>query len=616
MVEASQILPSMSHSHSHSHNDEVDSNNGDLPHDNLSYLLGSSQIPLVMLDDRLAIRFFTPAAERLLKLIPANIGRSITTMNVGFQNVSLKDLVENVLATRKNHEQRAYLQEGGWFNLQICPFMTVDHLQDGAIFSFISADAVKTELEKKSLVVAEDIVNTLREPLLVPHTEMKVEMANKAFFNTKVTACDDLSLIPIEAHGEANTIQGVFDESYRKAAQRTLQAKEAAELANRAKSKFLANLSHEIRTPLSAIAGFSELLEKDPSHAGEFVAIIKRNAKHLTSLVDDILDLSKIEAQQVSLEVLPVVLKDELAQVISTLKMPATDKGITLSYSIAPQVPPVIATDPTRFRQILFNLIGNAVKFTDHGTVAVTVQLGKSKAGTEAVFFAIVDTGCGIDPASHASIFEPFCQESAATARKYGGTGLGLGLSRSLAVMMGGDIVLKQSELGRGSTFVITLPIQMKVELEIENPVPRDIAPLAMSGQGASSVNFQGIRVLVVEDGPDNRLLFQRLLSSRGVAVSLAVDGDEGVQEALRQTYDLVLMDVQMPIKNGRDATAELRARGYQVPIIALTAQSTREEKVLCLAAGMNEYCTKPISLDELCRVITKWVRPNRPHVP
>ncbi|TWW12247.1 hypothetical protein E3A20_02460, partial [Planctomyces bekefii] len=271
-----------------------------------------------------------------------------------------------------------------------------------------------------------------------------------------------------------------------------------------------------------------------------------------------------------------------------------------------------IWSDPLRFRQILLNVVGNAVKFTNQGHVGVHVGVAHL-SGAEAangskvkLVIRVTDTGSGIEVDKHTKIFEPFSQESAATARRYGGTGLGLTLSRQLARLLGGDIDLIESEPGKGSTFAITVAAgagakelggKKAESIGVIQPDPRDKAAL------------QGLSLLVVDDGDDNRYLMDLILKSRGAAVDLARDGDEAVSMAMAKIYDVIFMDIQMPKLDGRAATEQLRQRGYKGPIVALTAHATSEERVRCMKSGMNEYCTKPISPDEVIRVVLRWAR-------
>lgn len=418
----------------------------------------------------------------------------------------------------------------------------------------------------------------------------------------------EVSLVPMVLGGESYSVQGVIDVSFRRKALAVENAKQAAELANKAKSEFIANMSHEIRTPLSAIVGFSELLEGDPQQAAGFVSIINRNAKHLARLIDDILDLSKVEAGQISLEVMPTDVRSEVTEVISMLSQGAKSAGLSLTCTIDPRVPKLAQADSMRLRQILFNVIGNAIKFTASGSVSVQVAYRDASDGFKAPSIAIdvIDTGCGIDSSYHEEIFKPFSQGSIATARKYGGTGLGLALSRKLARILGGDIVLRRSEPGKGSTFDFSFPVGTVVA-PVESLVRRDTQPPASKVSVPKMLD--GLQVLLVEDGPDNRLLFELFLKSNGAMVDLATDGQEGMSQALKKNYDAVLMDIQMPNMDGRKATQELRKLGYKVPVIALTAYATKEERDRCIADGMNDYCTKPITMNDLCLTILKWVR-------
>lgn len=416
----------------------------------------------------------------------------------------------------------------------------------------------------------------------------------------------EISLVPVMIEGESYMVQGMFDVSFRRAAVADQHAREIAEEASKAKSKFLASMSHEMRTPLSAIVGFSELLEQDVTQAVDFVEVIRRNAKHLSSLIDDILDLSKVEAGQMSLDSVVTNLREEVDGAILMLSNRAKAKGLAIHCTYNGILPKTILTDPMRLRQILINVIGNAIKFTEVGSIDVSVKMDETKIGDASryVAFSITDSGLGIERSKHLQIFEPFCQEATTTARRFGGTGIGLTLSRQLARLMGGDLVLKYSEPGKGSTFEFSIT---SGPLGSDKDPPIEPSRCDPSSNKNAEKALHGLHILLVEDSPDNRLLLEKFLESDGAKVDLATDGIEGVNMALKGTYDVIIMDVQMPNLDGRQATEQLRKAGYKLPIIALTADATKEEKNRCLASGMNDYCTKPISNIDLCKIISKW---------
>ncbi|WP_141733241.1 ATP-binding protein [Oligoflexus tunisiensis] len=378
-----------------------------------------------------------------------------------------------------------------------------------------------------------------------------------------------------------------------------------AEAANRAKSYFLANMSHEIRTPLNSIMGFGDLL-LDPCTTDEdreeFVDAIQRNGKLLLQIIDDILDLSKVEAGRLVLESVRTSLPDLLTDVMRPMKQQAFDKGIEVNLLVSPNVPRTLVTDPTRLKQILLNIIGNAIKFTQRGLVEIHVMtVVDSDSGHLKLQFTVKDSGRGIPEEQQSQLFQPFMQADASTTRKYGGTGLGLVLSRRLATTLGGSLYLQESALGVGSTFVIT------IEAKLPEGSFLDTVDLPKAAGDSSSFNarlLQGVSVLVVEDVPDNQHLISQILFRNGAKVDLAENGQIGVEKALVQDYDIVLMDLQMPVKDGFRATAELRRHGYQKPIVALSAAAMVEERERAISIGCSDHITKPINVAGLLKAV------------
>jgi signal transduction histidine kinase/CheY-like chemotaxis protein len=392
------------------------------------------------------------------------------------------------------------------------------------------------------------------------------------------------------------------DVSERKRAELNEREKVKAELANQTKSSFLANLSHEIRTPLSSIIGFADLLQRevDPdSPKATYVEIIRNNARHLLDLVGEVLDLSKIEARKFELASTEVFLFHEIGLVFDILRSKAKEKNLTLELVSSPLVPEIIFTDPTRFRQILINLMGNAIKFTHQGGVKLSVSLCPSGL----LQLSVIDTGIGIPATQRELIFDQFSQAKMPSAKNHEGTGLGLTLSRELARLLGGDIVLAESEEGKGSRFDIFLnPGSTNRNHERSAPPPPPLP--RMDGHLPS---LQGIRVLLAEDGIDIQALYERILSYEGAYVEVVENGEEAIRVATSQHFDIILMDHRMPILDGLEATTRLRALGYASPILALTANATKEERDASLAAGCNDFLCKPIDSNTLCESVAKW---------
>ena len=377
------------------------------------------------------------------------------------------------------------------------------------------------------------------------------------------------------------------------------RARQTAELANESKTLFLANMSHEIRTPLAAILGFSELLEgrtkpTDPD-AALHLSRISRNANQLGKLIDELLDLSKIEAEKLEIETSDFELATAVEDVFSVISLKADEKSIKLNRSISPSVGDFVNTDQSRFRQILTNILGNAVKFTESGEVLVHVEVTERNTKHYLVT-RVRDTGIGLSMEQRSKLFQTFSQGDASVTRKYGGTGLGLVLSRRLARLMGGDLVLEESQLGEGSTFMF--------EIEIAPPRVASATTIHQSASPDAVPRLDGVSLLVVDDSVDNQMILQLYLSAVGAKIELANNGLEAVEMMKTKAYDLVLMDIQMPVLDGYQALATATANGYRGPIVALTAHAFKEERDRCVAAGFTDYASKPIDRIALIRKI------------
>ncbi len=434
-------------------------------------------------------------------------------------------------------------------------------------------------------------------------------------------ACVSLAALVVCIYEVLHTEQvlsGEFAERYRELrdARKELEREEASNLA---KSTFLASVSHELRTPLAAILGYSELLQSSIHSASEsdrasHCEIIRRNGNQLARLVDDLLDLSKIEAGKVEVFAQVVRLPEFLAEVLALVNLDALKKNLPVEIDFAGAVPEFLYTDPTRLKQVLLNLMGNAVKFTEQGYVRLTVDSAR-EAGRDVVNFSVRDTGRGISESERERLFKPFSQGDHAASRRYGGTGLGLSLSRKLARLLGGDLELVRSQPGAGSVFGLKLPVG---QVERQNWLKEYCAPKTTA---AESADFQealsGLRVLVIDDGDDCLQLMQLLLESAGAQVDTALDGMAGIRMALTGDYHAVLMDIQMPLMDGYEATLTLRARGYMKPVLALTASARAEDRDRCLAVGCNDHLTKPISRAALIEAVAAAAgRPRTQNAP
>jgi signal transduction histidine kinase/CheY-like chemotaxis protein/HPt (histidine-containing phosphotransfer) domain-containing protein len=387
------------------------------------------------------------------------------------------------------------------------------------------------------------------------------------------------------------------------------QAKEQAEAANRTKSEFLANMSHEIRTPLNGILGFTELLSRDADQIDEaerrdYIRTIRSSGKHLLELINDILDLSKIEAGQMQVESTDCSPHQLIAEVVSMLRPRAHEKGIRLDYRWDSEIPEMIQSDPYRLRQLLMNLVGNAVKFTEHGGVEVVSRL--IREGNRLVL-QVRDTGIGIAQEHLDGIFKPFVQADNSMTRKFGGTGLGLAIAKNICESLGGSLAVV-SQLGQGATFTATLPTGDLAGVRLCEK-PSVTAGGDVLGGRDRTPTLTGIRVLLADDGDTNRKLLQLFLSRQGAQVVTAENGELAVAATLRQQFDVILMDMQMPVMDGYAATRRLRDRGHDGPIIALTAHAMLGDRKKCEDAGCSGYVTKPVNMDELVNVVYQAAR-------
>lgn len=385
-------------------------------------------------------------------------------------------------------------------------------------------------------------------------------------------------------------------------------AKEAAECASRAKSSFLANMSHEIRTPMTAIMGYTEtLLEPDQlqTERQEAIQVIRRSTRHLLELINDILDISKIEAERMTIERIAVDLPQTVADVVSLIRPSAISKGLDLSLSFADGIPRTICTDPLRVKQILMNLLTNAVKFTPKGSVHLSVQ--SETCGQECVVaFEVRDTGIGMTVPQMARIFDPFTQADESTTRQFGGTGLGLTISKRLGQLLGGDLTVN-SIAGVGSAFRLSIQAGRADDMELVHGLTESGLKVRTRDPGGAPIRIGG-KILLVEDGPDNQKLISMYLRKAGAAVKIAENGRIALTMIEQEEFDVVLMDMQMPELDGYAATRELRRRGSKLPIIALTAHAMADDRNKCLAAGCTDYLTKPIEKTTLLDTLTTYL--------
>ncbi|WP_413575570.1 response regulator [Bdellovibrio sp. HCB290] len=380
-------------------------------------------------------------------------------------------------------------------------------------------------------------------------------------------------------------------------------AKEAAEKANHAKSAFLANMSHEIRTPLGAILGFAEIIgtqDLEASEREQYFDIIHRNGIALTRIIDDILDLSKIEAGKFVVDTAPVKIKSLLEEATAMFMDRATEKNVQLNV-LTEDADVTVMSDAVRIRQVLVNLIGNAIKFTSKGSVKVSCTTEPVNGTQRKVTFRIQDTGIGMTQEQMDRLFKPFTQADATSTREFGGTGLGLALSKNLAHALGGDVRINGCEPQKGCTFEFSFQAEEATVLAATSAADNSVPEMQTS--------LAGLKALVVDDCPDNRELIRTILNNSGLEVIEAKSGEDALREAFRHRYDVVLMDIQMPGLDGYGTVAALRKLGFQTPIIALTAHAMKEDKEHALAAGFADHLTKPINSNLLLQTIQSQIK-------
>jgi signal transduction histidine kinase/DNA-binding response OmpR family regulator len=424
-------------------------------------------------------------------------------------------------------------------------------------------------------------------------------------------------------HAHASFFQGLIREKLLERQARELDAARRDSLeASRAKSEFLANMSHEIRTPMAAVMGYADLL-LDPRVAStervNHIQTIRRNGEHLLSLVNDILDISKIEAGKMQVESIATSVPQVVAEVASLMRVRATDKSLAFDIEYLGVIPETMQSDPTRLKQILLNLVSNAIKFTEAGSVRIVVRCSELESARPELRVDVADTGIGMTPEQARRVFAPFSQGDSSTTRRFGGSGLGLVISRRLANLLGGDIVVESAPM-HGSVFRLTLPTGEVSGVMATRAPQTPIAGMApasvIAGMAPASVSRHvaslpaSCRVLLAEDGRDNQVLISTFLTKAGATVKVVGDGRLAVDEALRAAattpYDVILMDMQMPVLDGYGAASELRLMGYTGPIVAITAHAMAGDRERCERAGCDDYLTKPVDRAKLVATVAR----------
>jgi signal transduction histidine kinase/CheY-like chemotaxis protein len=450
----------------------------------------------------------------------------------------------------------------------------------------------------------------------------------------KENAIGEIGVLARSFNHMADRLQQSYASIEQKVADRTVELERArlvAEAANRSKTEFLANMSHEIRTPMTAILGFSDVLHEaaagcqscpshaeceNRQHARSAYETVRRNGDYLLNLINEILDLSKIEVGKLAVEQVQFSPTELVRTVQGVLSGRATAKRIALHVSTAGPVPDAIRSDPTRLRQILLNLVSNSLKFTERGSVRVELGYDQHAPAGPLLQIDVTDTGIGMTPAQLEKAFQPFTQADASTTRKYGGTGLGLTISQRLAELLGGGIDVLSSTPGVGTRMRVMVRTNMPLHTPTVMPTFDELAEPQSSSDTyeVMDVTAQALetRVLVAEDGPDNQRLIAHILKRAGANVRVVQNGKLALDAALRAAqegtpFDVILMDMQMPVMDGYDATRELRAQGYSRPIVALTAHAMAGDAQKCYDVGCDEYLSKPVDRRRLLELIQRY---------
>ena len=617
-------------------------------------LLATTRVGVIFIDDEMCLRRFTPEIGRMFHLLPQDVGRPIRSIGSWLEYKSFEEDLNQVLNSERELERPVTDRKGTPFIARLMPYRTVSGVT-GVVMTLIDVRvlrAAQKDLEqfRHMSEVATDVhafVNgdgklIYSNPALAKASGKSVdELAKLSLSDLDPEMTDDrlANLIKSSRHGdvmpyewdlhgpdgmirlEASVsgveIGGVWmifvigRDITKRSTEKTLllQSKKQAEEANQSKSRFLANMSHEIRTPLAPILGFAEALESSATtpEQAEQAKLIRRNGEHLLSIVNDVLDLSKIEADKMEIDLASVETIALLNGVYNLMKIRAEDKAIPLQLQYTSKIPKRFETDPLRFRQIMLNLVGNAIKFTDSGSVDIIVSFDEPN-----LIVAVQDSGVGIAKSDLQMLFQPFTQSDSTIKNRVGGTGLGLTICKRLVEILGGEIELDSIE-GKGSCFTIKLPVAVDGSTEFvdgEAELEATDEELVRSYEG-----LDGCNILVADDRRDVWLVARHFLERAGATVKIASDGQEAVdivEQADDSEFDLVFMDIQMPILNGHEATRELRNKGFKMPIVALTAAAMMGEKQACIDAGCDDYLTKPIDSDLLINTARRLIEGKR----
>jgi two-component system, chemotaxis family, CheB/CheR fusion protein len=646
-------------------NDEMNSRNvelGQLGND-LGNLLTSTHVPIIMVGSDLRVRRMTPVMEWALNIAPGDVGRPIGDLRLSVDVPDLESLLREVMETLTVQEREVETRDGRWYSVRVRPYRTTDNKIDGAVISFIDIDAIKRGLEeaKEARDQAQAIIATVREPLVILDADLRVVTANPSFYETFQTSREKTEghslfdignrqwnvprlrtlleeILPrqsvverfevehgfetigwrtmllnarrvLSADGQPALILLAIDdvteakqaEATRSALAQEQVARAEAEAASRAKDQFLAVVSHELRTPLTAMLGWTRMLRTqklDQATIARALEVIDRNTKLQGLFIEDLLDVSRILSGKLSLDVRPIMVAPAVEAALAAVQGTAEAKGVGLESTLDETAGPVRA-DPARLQQVVWNLVSNAIKFTPSGG-RVEVRLGRRGPAVEV---SVRDTGKGIEAKQLSQIFTS-AAVTHSSRQPQDGLGIGLVIVRHLVELQGGAVHAESAGPGRGATFTVTLPLtdeRPAGEAEAVGIVARALA----SGRLPS---LNGVQVLVVDDAPDARELMRAILAQCGAEVTVAATARVALEALEKAPFDVLVSDIAMPEEDGYDLIRNVRAldaaRGGRIPALAFTAYARIEDRAAAIAAGYQQFATKPIEPAELAAAV------------